>query len=101
MKWLLRFATAMLLITAVTPLEEIFDCWDEPGLANDSEFALFAFALAICLVLLVCTLIAAGMLKVYMLSRPAIQRAETAKRGEAGHTFIFAIPPLLLVPLRI
>ena len=91
----------MLLATVFMPLEELFDSWDEPGLANDTEFALFAFALAICLVVLVCALIAAAMLKVYMLSLRVIQSARTAKRGEAGHTFIFAVPPLLLVPLRI
>lgn len=101
MNRLLQLGTLMLLTTVFMPLEELFDCWDEPGLANDTEFAVFAFALAICLVLLVCILIAAGMLKVYMLSLRAIQSAHTANCSEAGHMFIFAVPPLLLVPLRI
>jgi hypothetical protein len=101
MNRVLQLGTLMPLATVFMPLEELFDSWDEPGLANDTEFALFAFALAICLVLLICTLIAAGMLKVYMLSLRAIQRAQTAIHHEAGHTFIFAVPPLSLVPLRI
>jgi hypothetical protein len=101
MKRVLQLGTLMLLATVFMPLEELFDCWDEPGLANDTEFALFAFALAICLVLLVCILVASGILKVYLLSLRAIQRTQTAKRSEDGHTFIFAVPPLLLVPLRI
>lgn len=101
MKRLLQLGTLMLLTTVFMPLEELFDSWDEPGLANDTEFALFAFALAICLVLLVCILIAANMLKVYMLSLRAIQSAQTVNCNEAGYTFIFAVPPLSLVPLRI
>jgi hypothetical protein len=101
MKRLLQLGTLMLLIGVCMPIQEIFDCWDEPGIANDSEFAFFAFAVAFCLVLLVCFLIAAGVLKVYLLSLRAMLSAETAEHSEAGHTFIFVVPPLQLVPLRI
>lgn len=102
MKRLLQFVSLMLLVTMVMPLDELFDQWDEPGLANDTEFPLFAFVLAICLVLLVCTLIAAGILKVWFVSIRAILRAETAEHTGSGFAFIFIVPPLpLLVPLRI
>ena len=101
MKWLLRFGTLMLLVAVFMPVQEIFDCWDEPGIENDSEFAFFAFALAVCLVLLVCRLIAVGMLQVYLHSLPATQSAGTAERSEAVCTSIFVVPPLLQVPLRI
>lgn len=41
----------------LTPLAEIFDRWDTAGLDNDTEFAVFAFVFALCLVLLICRLI--------------------------------------------
>jgi len=47
------------LVTFLAPLMECFDRWDTPGLSNDTEFGLFTLIFALCLVLLVCTLMAA------------------------------------------
>jgi hypothetical protein len=47
------------LVTFLAPLMECFDRWDAPGLSNDTEFGLFTLIFALCLVLLVCMLIAA------------------------------------------
>ncbi|MCU1223261.1 MAG: hypothetical protein JWQ42_1354 [Edaphobacter sp.] len=47
------------LVTFLAPLMECFDRWDAPGLANDTEFGLFTLIFALCLVLLVCMLMAA------------------------------------------
>lgn len=55
---LLQFGAFLLIMaTFLAPLAEFFDCWDAPGLNNDTEFGLFAFVLLLCLVLLVCKLI--------------------------------------------
>lgn len=59
MRRLLQFGTFLLLITALlTPVVEFFDRWDPPGPSNDTEMAVFALCFALCLVLLVCRLIA-------------------------------------------
>jgi hypothetical protein len=47
------------LVTFLAPLMECFDRWDAPGLSNDTEFGLFTLIFALCLVLLVCMLMAA------------------------------------------
>jgi hypothetical protein len=102
MKRLFQFGTLMLLATVVMPLHEVFGTSEEGSLANDKAFMLFAFVFAICLVLLVCTLIAAGILKVWFVSLRAMLRAETAEHTGNGFAFIFVVPPLpQLVPLRI
>jgi hypothetical protein len=91
----------MLLIALFMPLQEVFDRWDMPGLTNDTEFAVFALAVTMCLVLLVSKLIASGVLKVAMILIRAMLPAETQSHLEAGPRFVFLIPPLLLVPLRV
>ena len=61
MRRLLQFATVtFMLATVLAPLMECFDRWDAAGLTNDTEFAVFAFVLLICLVLLVAWLVAAA-----------------------------------------
>jgi hypothetical protein len=47
---------------------ECFDRWDAPGLSNDTEFGVFALIFALCLVLLVCMLIAARSMLVKLAS---------------------------------
>jgi heme O synthase-like polyprenyltransferase len=90
-----------MLIGAFIPLLEIFDRWDAPGLSNDTEYAIFAFVLTLCLLLLVCKLIASAALKIGFISCRAFLRDDRAKPVEARHTFVFAIPPLFVLPLRI
>ena len=101
MKRLLQIGNLMLLIAAFVPLLEFFDYWDAPGLSNDTEFAVYAVVFAICLVLLVCKLIASGVLKFSFISVRLFLRDDRARPIEASHTFIFVIPPLFLAPLRI
>jgi hypothetical protein len=91
----------MLLIAAFIPLLEFFDHWDAPGLSNDTEYAIYAFVFAICLVLVVCNLISSGALKFGFVSWRVFLRDERAKPVEAGHVSIFVVPPLLILPLRI
>jgi len=92
----------MLLIGAfIVPLIEIFDQWDAPGLSNDTEYGIYALVFAICLALVVCKLISSGALKFGFISRRVFFHNDTAKPVEEGHTFIFAVPPLFDLPLRI
>jgi hypothetical protein len=56
---LFQLATLLLtLVIFITPVSEYFDRWDAPGLANDTEFAVFAVVLLLCLLLVVCKLLA-------------------------------------------
>jgi hypothetical protein len=102
MRRLLQFGTVMLLIAAfIVPLMEFFDHWDAPGLSNDTEYAIYALVFAICLALLVSKLISSGALKLGFISCRVFLRNDRARPVEAGHTFIFAVPPLFILPLRI
>lgn len=42
MKRLFQFGAILMLIGAFYPLLELFDRWDAPGLANDTEFKVYA-----------------------------------------------------------
>jgi hypothetical protein len=101
MRRLFQSGAVMMLIGAFYPLLELFDRWDAPGLLNDTEFKVYAFFFAICLVLLLCKLISSGALKLGFVSWRVFLRDERVKVVEAGHTFIFAVPPLFVLPLRI
>jgi hypothetical protein len=101
MRRLFQFGAVMMLIGAFVPLLELFDRWDAPGLSNDTEYAVYAFLFAICLVLLLCKLIASGALKFGFVSWRVFLRDEKARSVKASHTFLFALPPLLDLPLRI
>ncbi len=93
---LLQFASLLFLLTMLlAPLAECFDAWDPPGLADDTEFAVFGFALILCLVLLVCRFIASLALE--------FDLAESSKvfRGVCSfHASDRALPPLFIPPLR-
>jgi hypothetical protein len=91
----------MMLVGTVIPLLEIFDRWDTPGLSNDTEYAVYAFVFAICLVLLVCKLVASEILKLHLISWRLIFPDDRSKPIEANHISLFRIPPLLALPLRI
>jgi hypothetical protein len=102
MKRLLQFGMLTLIVALFMPLHELFETEGEAGgVESDAEFAFFALVFAICLVLLVCRLIAIGVLRLSMICLRAIPRDEMAGPSEAGYTFIFQVPPLLSVPLRI
>lgn len=91
----------MMLIGAFIPLLEFFDRWDAPGLSNDTEYAVYAFILAICLVLLLCELISSGALRVGCIFCRVFLPDNRVKFIAAGHTFLFVPPPLTVLPLRI
>jgi len=101
MKRLFQFGTVMMLIGAFYPLLEIFDRWDTPGFSNDTEFKVYALLFAICLVILLCELISSGALKFSFVSLQVFLREKSVRSAEASHTFIFTIPPLVDLPLRI
>jgi hypothetical protein len=101
MKRLFQFGAVLMLIGAFYPLLELFDRWDKPGFSNDSEFAVYALLLTICLVLLLCKLISSGALKWSFISWRFFLRNTLIRPIEAAHTFILAVPPLFVLPLRI
>ena len=101
MKWLFQFGAVMMLIGAFYPLLELFDRWDPPGLSNDTEFAIYALLFTICLVLLLCKLISSGALQFcFVYCRIFVQDGKP-RLVEGDHTFVFDVPPLLVLPLRI
>lgn len=101
MRRLFQFGAVMMLIGAFYPLLELFDRWDAPGFSNDTEFKVYALLFALCLVLLLCKLISSGALKLSFVSWRVFLRDERVSPVEAGYTFIFAVPPLFVLPLRI
>jgi hypothetical protein len=101
MRRLFQFGAVMMLIGAFYPLLELFDRWDAPGLSNDTEFRVYAFLFAICLVLLLCKLISSGALKFGLISWRVFLRDKRVRPIEVGETFLFAVPPLFVLPLRI
>jgi hypothetical protein len=98
---LFQLGTMLLLLAVLMPISEIFDQWDSPGLSNDTQFPLFTIIFAVCLVLLVCHLIAVALLLIGVSAMKFVQPADATRSSESGHTVPFVIPPLSLVPLRI
>lgn len=98
---LFQFGAVLMLIGAIYPLLELLDRWDAPGFSNDTEFTVYALLFALCLVLLLCKLISSGALRVFFVVWRAFLRNTRVSPVEAGHTFLFAVPPLLVLPLRI
>lgn len=101
MRRLFQFGAVMMLIGAFIPLLEFFDRWDVPGLSNDTEYAVYAFILAICLVLLLSKLISSGALKLGFISCRIFLRDDRMKPIKAGSDFLFVVPPLTASPLLI
>jgi hypothetical protein len=101
MKRLFQFGTMVLLISVFLPSIELFDHWDAPGLSNDTEYGVFAFIVILGLVLLVGTLIASEALKLNFTSIRLLSPGGQIRSIEAGFTFIFAVPPRFMPPLRI
>lgn len=103
MRRLLQFATlAFVLVTLLAPLCETLDRWDAPGLASDTEFAVFVLALSVTLVLLVSRLVAVLALRMSVLAELFADQAGCCVPAKSGLSFIAAvIPPLSPPPLRI
>ncbi len=92
----------MLILAAfVTPVMELFDRWDPPGPSNDTELAVFGLILGLCLVLIVCKLVASLTGQVFLTStrRRTPERGTTPRENQAPNNIF--IPPLSPPPLRI
>lgn len=91
----------MLILAAfLTPVIEFFDRWDPPGLGNDTEMAAFGLIFALCLVLIVCKLLATLATHVSFVASPKIDQ----DRGSPfdGHSSLVGlIIPQISPPLRI
>jgi hypothetical protein len=95
---LLQFGTFLfLLVTFLAPLTKCFDHWDVPGISNDTEFAVFAFIFALCLVLVVYVLISARSFLVDLVLERVVQQPsdEWLPVGAKLLVSIF-VPPRLL-----
>jgi len=102
MRRLLQLGTWCLFLAAfITPLVECFDRWDEPGIANDTEFAVFALILTLCLVLLVSKLLSVVALAMRLVAQSHSLDAESASAASAHSLIAFFVPPLSSPPLRI
>ena len=100
-KRLLQFGTLMLLWAAfLTPLVEFFDRWDPPGPSNDTEMAVFGFIFALCLVLLVCNLIAALATVISFIVIPHVLLSRGSPIQRSRIFSILVLPPTS-PPLRI
>jgi hypothetical protein len=91
----------MMLVTLLAPLEEYFDHWDAPGIANDTEFALVVLILSLCLILLLSRLISALALLIRLVSAPFLPQNHQPQSAKSSRTFSLLLPPLALPPLRI
>jgi hypothetical protein len=98
MKRLLQVGTWLfLLVMFLSPLAECFDRWDAPGISSDTEFAVFALVFALCLVLVVCLLVAArSLLHNSVLERRAQQPSDEGFPIGAQLLLGIFIPPRLL-----
>ncbi len=92
----------LLLASVLTPLCELFDTWDAPGPAGDTETMVLGFVLMLCLVLVVCKLLAClraliGLIRLSG-SPPVLRLLRTL---EAAATLILPVPLHASPPLRI
>ena len=102
MRRLLQFGTLLfLLVMFLAPLAELFDRWDAPGLSHDTEFGVFALVLALCLVLVVCMLIAERSLRNKLVLGPVVQYPPEEKISFGQELVISIFIPPRLTPLRI
>lgn len=102
MRRLLQLGTLCLFLAVfLTPLSECLDCWDAPGIENDTEFALFMLVLGLALVLLVSRLLSVVAMAIRLETLLDAMRSEAGQlwRGHRGR--LFFVPPLNSSPLRI
>ena len=90
-----------MLATFLAPLAECFDRWDLPGIGNDTEFAVCALIVSLCLVLLVSELVAARALVVNLLSLPCVRQAAQVRAIATFRILKIFIPPRSAATLRI
>jgi hypothetical protein len=99
---MLQFATVMMLLACViAPLAEFFDQWDTEGLSNDTEFGMVALVFVLCLVLLVSKLVSSLALRLDLCSVDLVHTQNRRRQSEFEYRFIFVVPPLFSLPLRI
>ena len=102
MRRLLQFGISLfLLVMFLAPLAELFDRWEAPGLSNDTEFGIFALFLALCLVQVVCMLIAARSLGNKLVLGPVVQCTLDEKISFGPKLVISISISPRLTPLRI
>jgi hypothetical protein len=102
MRRLLQIGTFLfLLVIFCAPLAECFDRWDAPGLSNDTEFAVFALVFALCLVLVVCLLIAAGSLIRNLVLECLVPEPSDGWLPNGAKLLVSIFIPPRLLPLRI
>ena len=102
MQRLLQFGSFLLiLVTISAPIAALLDRWDPPSLGNDTEMTVFALVLVLCLLVLVCRLIAAFAMPLSKLCNAEPDGDQAALTRNCGlHTMLF-IPPKCASPLRI
>lgn len=104
MRRILELGTLLLLLTTLlTPISEMLDRWDPPGLANDTEMHLFALVLLLALVLLVARLLSVLSHRLLALTEHGRSPAAAAfLHGIAAAQLpILSVPPQFSPPLRI
>ena len=102
MRRIFQIGVSMLLLCVViAPVLEFFDHWDKPGVGADTEFALFALVLLVCLLLAVCKLLSdrahnteVELLPLYFSERPPTPQPTLRWTG-------FEVVPSVSPPLRI
>lgn len=106
MRRLLQAGTFLLVLSAfISPLLEYFDRWDSPGLSNDTELALFAVLVVLCLVLLLSLLISRRAADVAMSTERVPFEADGSAMIMSARKTAFVVQPMssppLLISLRI
>lgn len=101
MRRLFQLGVALLIAAALlTPIFEFFDRWDSAGLANDTEYAVFTFIFALCLVLLLCKLLSSLAAMVHLVRFATPQAEPKNPASFLGH-FAQSITPYTSPPLKI
>ena len=90
-----------MLMVIATPISAFFDRWDPPGLGDDTEMTFFALVLVLCLVLLVCRLIATFVAPLAMLRGCALDLDRAGSMWNRVADTILFVPPQSPSPLRI
>lgn len=99
---LLQFGSFVLMLVVIaTPISAFFDRWDPPGLGDDTELTALALVLVLCLVLLVCRLIAVFTAPLVMLCGCAFDLNPAASTWNRVVPTILFVPPQSPSPLRI
>ena len=102
MRRVLQLATVVLLLACfIAPISEFFDQWDLEGLTNDTELGVVALIFVLCLVALVSELIAMGSFRFDFCTVNLVRTQNCRKQSESNQSFIFLVPPLFSLPLRI